>query len=70
MCFFKGDWKNCVGKPTLHSFIEMGVEENFVTPYSSSINSFGKCDTTQNIQISRSVIGTGILIFLQFEKIF
>jgi len=37
----------CVGKPALHSFNGKGGEENFVTPASSSINSFGECDTTQ-----------------------
>ncbi|KAG4386243.1 hypothetical protein GLYMA_11G010900v4 [Glycine max] len=35
------------GKPALHSFNGKGGEENFVTPASSSINSFGECDTTQ-----------------------
>lgn len=44
---FSGDWKNCVGKPALHSFNEKGAEENFVAPVCSSINSFGECDTTQ-----------------------
>ena len=37
----------CVGKPALHSFNGKSGEENFVTPASSSINSFGECDITQ-----------------------
>ncbi|KAH1267661.1 Transcription factor TFIIIB component B'' [Glycine max] len=35
------------GKPALHSFNGKSGEENFVTPASSSINSFGECDITQ-----------------------
>ncbi|XP_029129721.1 uncharacterized protein LOC109810960 isoform X3 [Cajanus cajan] len=36
------------GKPALHSFNEKGAEENFATPASNSINSFGECVTTQD----------------------